>query len=63
MMERKAILESLCHNDERNPDNDLDLYEPEEISRMRVTRCLCDNCFYGRAQLANELLKHIEGKK
>lgn len=51
----KEILENLCWYDKRNPD-----YDPEtEKSEI----CYCDNCFYGRDRLANELLNIMSVKK
>lgn len=48
-MTRTEILERLCYYDPRNPD-----YNGEEKGDGK---CYCDNCFYGRTVLANELLK------
>lgn len=48
---------NLCYNDERNPDyNDLHSDDCEEEEHVRQDNCFCDNCFYGRTKLANELL-------
>jgi hypothetical protein len=52
-MEKEQILTNLCIYDKRHPDYDIGL----ENDREDV--CYCDNCFYGRHQLANELLKYI----
>jgi hypothetical protein len=55
-MEYSEILESLCYYDKRNPDCTLD--DDEIIDRKkRKPNCSCDNCFYGRTKLAEELLK------
>jgi hypothetical protein len=49
--------------DERNPYNNLDvLYDLEdEEDREGLERdrknCACDNCFYGRTELALEILR------
>jgi hypothetical protein len=62
-MTRREISENLCVYDKRNPDNqvwaliDMD-YTDKEIAEMKKD-CYCDNCFYGRTKLANELLKYI----
>lgn len=53
---REELLEMLCIYDERNPDNVLD----EDCDPHRDPRdCFCDNCFYGRSHLANQLLSQI----
>lgn len=52
-MTRTEILEQLYYCDPRNPDHTGEPFMAEE-------RCLCDNCFYGRTALANELLKEID---
>lgn len=48
------IKNNLCYYDNRNA---LHFYidEDEEIP----DRCYCDNCFYGRTELAEELIKLI----
>ncbi len=67
-MTTEEILQSLCYYDKRNPDytaDDEDIeYHKEQL--LRVTKklgynktCSCDNCFYGRTRLADELLKVI----
>jgi hypothetical protein len=40
------VLQSLCAHDKRNPD----------YIEGGKTPCFCDNCFYGRSELANDLL-------
>lgn len=47
-MDLEQIKEKLCYNDERNP-----YYLNGEPSN----NCFCDNCFYGRTQLAEEILR------
>ena len=42
--------ENLCRYDPRNPDYDSENGERKE-------NCYCDNCFYGRHQLANKILE------
>ncbi len=49
----EEIKENLCYYDKRNP-----LYLSEE----KKENCYCDNCFYRRDILANELLKYLELK-
>ena len=42
----------LCCKDKRNPDH-LDYYpEPDDIPTDK--ECFCDNCFYGRHELAEK---------
>lgn len=64
----EEILQSLCYYDKRNPDCTLDEDELEGHNEMVIrnnqrkrtnTKCVCDNCFYGRTKLAEELLKVI----
>lgn len=67
----KEILQSLCYYDKRNPDctaNDEDIEDHKtqllkDSKRLGYNKnCSCDNCFYGRTILANELLKIIATK-
>lgn len=55
-MEKEKILENLCYYDSRNPDCTLDEDEIKE-RKTRKPKCSCDNCFYGRTELAEEILK------
>lgn len=48
-MELEDVLENLCVYDNRNPLK----FSDEE----RKEDCYCDNCFYGRTELAEEILK------
>lgn len=50
---REELLEMLCYYDERNPNNVLD---DDYDSEHEPSECFCDNCFYGRPHLANQLL-------
>jgi hypothetical protein len=59
-MEEKEILENLCYYDKRNPDSTIDDEDIEAYHKSLLKKnktCSCDNCFYGRTKLANELLK------
>ena len=56
-MEIQKILENLCVYDKRNPDYDV-MTNNGEWKKQKD--CYCDNCFYGRTQLAEELLKYIK---
>lgn len=52
-MTEQEIKENLCYYDPRNPDG-LNAY-----GNYKKEDCSCDNCFYGRAKMAEELLKYI----
>lgn len=49
----EEIKMNLCYNDIRNPYG----YTEREANK---DDCYCDNCFRGKTQLAEELLKYIE---
>jgi hypothetical protein len=51
----EEIKNCLCIYDERSPD-----YERATEYGKKQIPCYCDNCFYGKHELANELLKYIE---
>ena len=63
-MEQEQILSSLCAYDKRNPDCIFDDEEIEDHNRKvsKACPCYCDNCFYGRAQLAEHILSITEIK-
>jgi hypothetical protein len=46
------VKENLCYYDKRNPDNVVD----EEWGITKNEDCYCDNCFYGRDELAKEII-------
>ena len=48
-MDIKEIYENLCYYDERHPDYD-------GVNPYNKDRCCCDNCFYGRTELAKYIL-------
>lgn len=50
-MDIKEVCEKLCYYDKRNPDNMV----LDSGKKPRVD-CYCDNCFYGRDQLALEII-------
>ena len=65
-MLREEVLENLCYYDDRNPNWYFDWYDydEEEIIKEKKEieergRCSCDNCFYNRTNLAEELLKYL----
>ena len=55
-MTKKEIEEELCYHDPRNP------YYFEPHKEYNKEGCDCDNCFYGRTRMAEELLKYISIK-
>lgn len=68
----EEILKSLCNYDKKNPDCSLDDEDIEDHKRnlLKVSKklgynksCSCDNCFYDRTILAEELLKMIATTK
>lgn len=54
-------LENLCYYDTRNPNGALDVdviaAHQNSLRSGRILKCHCDNCFYGRTELAEELLR------
>ncbi len=56
-MELIDVLEKLCIHDKRNP-----LYIDDDSDNTANIKCFCDNCFYGRSKLANEILNLLGGK-
>ena len=55
-MKQQEILRSLCFYDKRNPDSSLDDIEAHN-KYLKKAYCTCDNCFYGKTKLAEELLR------
>ena len=52
-MRLETIKASLCLKDNRNPDYFIyDMDEPPQ----RSPDCMCDNCFYGRDEMARYML-------
>jgi hypothetical protein len=70
-MENKETLEeaveidltNLCYYDKRNPDcsaDDEDIeYHKKGLLKKNKT-CSCDNCFYGRSKLTEQLIRQQE---
>ncbi len=54
-MNQKDILGNLCSYDERNPSY-AELFG-DDPPEKRNDDCYCDNCFYGRTELAEEILR------
>lgn len=57
-MSKEEIYSYLCYYDKRNPDSYLNEMTDQEIEHAQKN-CSCDNCFYGRTKLANELLNTL----
>lgn len=55
-MSIEEIKSNLCWYDERNDESLMSPSDKEKMNRGE-DKCMCDNCFYGRHELANELLK------
>jgi hypothetical protein len=61
-MTEQEIKESLCYYDKRNPyctADEEEIKEREHFLESGNFTCNCDNCFYGRTKLAEELLKYF----
>jgi hypothetical protein len=65
IMTEQEIKEELCYYDLRNPDvvgiygmTDEELKE-DGYGNHAKKDCPCDNCFYGRTKMAEELLKYV----
>jgi hypothetical protein len=58
-MDLKNIQSRLCYYDKRNPDSlaDEDEMEYHKSKLIEGKGCSCDNCFYGRTELAEEILR------
>ena len=58
-MDDQIIFSYLCYYDSRHPDFDppTDEWEQRELEERKQTRCYCDNCFYGRHELALEIIR------
>ncbi len=54
------VKERLCAYDSRNPNNVLSEWVN---SPYQEARCFCDNCFYGRTELAKALLEALSDLK
>lgn len=52
-MNIEEIKSNLCYWDSRNPNSTGEEY----IETEEDVKCHCGNCFYGRTQLAEELIK------
>lgn len=52
-LETHEVLENLCYYDKRNPNN-------IAYDVLNNNHCYCDNCFKGKTQLAEKILKLTE---
>ncbi len=64
-MELEKLKKELCYYDNRNPDNCVDKSDltESELNKPQIkfedyatVLCSCDNCFYGRTELADYIL-------
>jgi hypothetical protein len=56
-------LTNLCYYDKRNPDCSVDDEDIEDHKKSLLKKnktCSCDNCFYGRTELTNQLIRQAE---
>lgn len=58
-MDTYTLSSHLCSYDERNPHFDApsDDWETRELEERKAKPCYCDNCFYGRTELALEIIR------
>jgi hypothetical protein len=58
------ILSKLCYYDTRNPDciAEDDEIEEHKKSISKTGKCSCDNCFYGRTKLAEQIINNSDKK-
>ena len=54
-MTTEQIYSNLCYYDDRNPYNNNEFIDMEELPLK--SGCYCDNCFYGRTKLAEYILE------
>lgn len=56
-------LTNLCYYDKRNPDcsvDDEDIQDHKKCLLKKSKTCSCDNCFYGRTKLTEQLIWQAE---
>jgi len=61
-MKIKDVATNLCNYDTRNPEGVISYLTKEEIEEQDLTikskdGCACANCFYGRTELAEYIIK------
>lgn len=59
----KIDLTNLCYYDKRNPDchaDDEDIEDHKKSLLKKNKTCSCDNCFYGRSKLTEQLIWQAE---
>ena len=67
-IDKNNIKESLCYYDLRNPDNTAiyglteEEIKEEGYKNQAKKDCSCDNCFYGRTRLAEEIIILLKTK-
>lgn len=55
-MDSREVAKNLCYYDKRNPEGNF-VNDPEYYEGKPVGDCSCDNCFYGRTELAEEIIR------
>lgn len=66
MGQEEIDLSRLCYYDKRNPDFQIKEeygYDKEEVARtgnFAKEGCACDNCFYGRSKLTEQLIRQAQ---
>ncbi len=55
------VLDYLCYHNPLSPDYDEE--DEKDDPQDKSKQCYCDNCFYGRDELAKEILKLTEQLK
>jgi hypothetical protein len=55
-MSDQEIKTNLCYYDPENPNNNLEAFDSEDRPQPRKG-CICENCFYGRDNLAIQILE------
>lgn len=62
-MDKTTIIEKakekLCYYDQRNPYNEINWESNDKEFDKTDKDCFCDNCFYGRTELAEIILELI----
>ena len=56
----EQVYSNLCYYDDRNPDNNNEFIDMEELPLKGG--CYCDNCFYGRTKLAEYILEILNNE-
>jgi hypothetical protein len=57
-LDKETVLGNLCSYDKRNPNSEM--FDEDDGPE---DECYCDNCYYGRTKLAEEILRLQEIKE